>query len=78
MRGRDACVRVVLSGPGGGAWTSVLGAGSASTGTLIVADALQFCRVAAQRLTAAQLEASVSGDRSLAEEVLRAVAIFAA
>jgi uncharacterized protein (TIGR03083 family) len=75
--GRDSSVRLVLSGPGGGAWTCALGAGSDAIDALVVADGLGFCRVAAQRTTATELAPSITGDRSLAEVVLAGVAIFA-
>jgi uncharacterized protein (TIGR03083 family) len=75
---RPAQVRIVLTGPGGGAWTTALGSEPGEMEALLVADAQSFCRVAAQRLTPAQLAPSVTGDASLVDDVLAGVAVFAA
>ena len=82
--------RVVLTGAGGGAWTVPLGAVTAAPITtapittdeaapdvLLVADATDFCRVAANRLRADDLVAHVEGDPALAEAVLTGSAAFA-
>jgi uncharacterized protein (TIGR03083 family) len=75
---RPAQVRIVLTGPGGGAWTTALGSEPGELEALMVADARSFCRVAARRLSPEQLGASVSGDASLIDDVLAGVAVFAA
>jgi len=43
-----------------------------------VADALEFCRVAAKRLPPDALRCTIVGDADLAAEVLTAAAVFAA
>jgi uncharacterized protein (TIGR03083 family) len=76
--GRSA--RVVLLGPGGGTWTVPLAPDEepGPPGVTVVADVVDFCRVAAMRLDPEELEHDVEGDPELAADVLRAVAIFAA
>ena len=64
-------VRLVLTGPGGGTWDVAMGPGPAAT-VAIVTDAVGFCRLAANRVTPADLDVSVTGDP------VRAVAILAA
>jgi hypothetical protein len=44
----------------------------------VVADVVDFCRMAATRLPPEELDHDVAGDAELARDVLRAVAIFAA
>ena len=44
----------------------------------VVADVVEFCRVASMRLAPEEIDHEVEGDPDLAREVLRAVAIFAA
>jgi hypothetical protein len=77
-RGRS--VRIVLTGAGGGAWVQSLElAGLAGEPDLtIVADAVEFCRVAAKRRHPAEIDVTVVGDHDLASEVLGAAAVFAA
>jgi uncharacterized protein (TIGR03083 family) len=72
--------RVVLLGPGGGTWTVplALDEDGGPTAVTVVADVVDFCRVAAMRLAPEDLEHDVEGDPELAGDVLRAVAIFAA
>jgi uncharacterized protein (TIGR03083 family) len=76
--GRSA--KVVLLGGGGGTWTVPLALGETAgePAVTVVADVVDFCRVAATRLDPASLDHDVEGDPELAREVLRAVAIFAA
>jgi uncharacterized protein (TIGR03083 family) len=76
--GRTA--RLVLTGPGGGAWSQVLGPGEpiGEPAALIVADVVDFCRLAARRLGAAELSCVIEGDTELAADVLVGAAIFAA
>jgi uncharacterized protein (TIGR03083 family) len=87
--GERPLIRLVLTGPGGGAW-SIGGdgddAGAAGTGAAdrppaavrIVTDAEGFCRLAARRLPVDALAADVVGDRELARRVLAAAAVLAA
>jgi len=63
--------RLVLTGPGGGTWAKAIGAKDAeSTDVRLVADAVGFCRLVANRVAPADLGAVVSGDRSLADDIL--------
>jgi uncharacterized protein (TIGR03083 family) len=72
--------KVVLLGPGGGTWTVPLALGEevGRAAVTVVADVVDFCRVAAMRLDPEDLEHDVEGDPEIASDVLRAVAIFAA
>ena len=72
--------KVVLLGPGGGTWTVPLALGDEGgpAAVTVVADVVDFCRVASTRLDPASLDHDVEGDAELAGAVLRAVAIFAA
>jgi len=82
--GRSA--RIVLTGPGGGAWLQPLDlAGSEEAqntdrepAVTLVVDSVDFCRVAAQRLSPADLDAVIEGDRALALDLLVGVSVFAA
>ncbi len=76
--GRSA--RLVLTGPGGGAWSPSLGPGEpvGEPAALIVADVVDFCRLAARRLGADELPCVIEGDAALAADVLVGAAIFAA
>jgi uncharacterized protein (TIGR03083 family) len=73
-------VRIVLEGEGGGAWVQALELGAAPGEPVLtlVADAVDFCRVAARRMSPAALRCTVLGDQALATEVLHAAAVFAA
>jgi uncharacterized protein (TIGR03083 family) len=75
-----ASAKVVLLGPGGGTWTVPLALGDAGgpPATTVVADVVDFCRVAAMRIDPGDLDHDVEGDTDLARQVLKAVAIFAA
>ncbi len=67
--GRTA--RIVLTGPGGGTWQAPLDRGEpGSTDVRIIADAVSFCRVVANRMTPADLAPAISGDRALADDIL--------
>ncbi|MEO8693392.1 MAG: maleylpyruvate isomerase family mycothiol-dependent enzyme [Acidimicrobiales bacterium] len=75
----DRAVRVVLTGDGGGTW--VIGYGTnppADPDTTFIADAVEFCRMAAQRLSIEALAIDVDGDRSFAEDVCVGARVFAA
>lgn len=80
-----ARLRLVLTGRGGGTWDLLLGdndgagaGGSAADGGAalprlsIVADAVAFCRLAADRIRPADLDAYLTGSRELAGRVLAA------
>jgi hypothetical protein len=72
--------RIVLTGRGGGVWNQPLQLGleAGEPSVTIVADAVEFCRLAAQRIAPADLEAEVDGPMDLAITVLRGAAVFAA
>lgn len=81
--GGHRAVRVVLTGDGGGHWLQPLDladrpAGDEVVGATLVAGAVDFCRVAAKRLSPASLDVAVTGDADLVADVLRAAAVFAA
>lgn len=75
-----ASVHLVLTGAGGGSWDVDLTRretrGPERT-TLITADAVEFCRLAADRLAPQEVDAYITGDRELAEHVLAATATLA-
>ena len=79
-------VHLVLTGPGGGTWDVSVGsagqevAGDGSPGpaaVAIVTDAVGFCRLAANRVTVAELDLHVTGDPDRAAGVLAAAATLA-
>jgi len=79
-------VHLVLTGPGGGTWDVSVGsagqgvAGGGSPGpaaVAIVTDAVGFCRLAANRVTPAELDLHVTGDLDRAVGVLAAAATLA-
>jgi uncharacterized protein (TIGR03083 family) len=89
-QGRTA--RFVLTGPAGGAYSVPLSAGKPAAGrssagkpaaddggadVLIVADAVDVCRVAARRLSPHELPATIEGDAALADLVLAGLDAFA-
>jgi uncharacterized protein (TIGR03083 family) len=74
-------LHLVLTGPGGGTWDVALG-GDGATGrtapeVMIVADATRFCRLVADRIEPAALDARVRGETADAGLVLRAAAALA-
>jgi hypothetical protein len=73
-------VRLVLTGSGGGVWNQPLqlGAEAGESSVTIIADALEFCRLAAQRIAPADLDAEIDGPADLAISVLRGASVFAA
>ena len=77
-RGRS--VRIVLEGDGGGSWVQSLDLGGVPSAPelTLVADAVEFCRVAAKRTSPNDLRCTVIGDADLAADVLASVAVFAA
>ena len=74
-------LHLVLTGPGGGTWDVALGGGGRAAGevpeVMIVADAVAFCRLVADRLEPADLGAHVRGDAGSATRVFRAAAALA-
>jgi uncharacterized protein (TIGR03083 family) len=71
-------VRLVLTGPGGGTWDLTVGAGASSPAAVsIVTDAVGFCRLAANRVTAGDLDVHVTGDPGQATAVLAAATTLA-
>jgi len=73
-------VRLVLTGPGGGTWDVTIGsapAAPAAATVAIVADAVGFCRLAANRLTPDDLDVNVTGDPARAAAVLAAATTLA-
>ena len=78
--GGTRTARIVLTGPGGGVWhQSLQFRGEAGEPEVtIVADAIDFCRLASQRIAPDQLQADVDGSIDLAVDVLRGASVFAA
>ena len=78
--GAKRTARIVLTGPGGGSWSQSLAIGEPAgpPDVLVVADVVDFCRLAARRIPADDLVCHVEGDRQLAADVLAGVAVFAA
>jgi uncharacterized protein (TIGR03083 family) len=70
-------VRLVLTGPGGGTWDVTMGPPPAAASVAIVTDAVGFCRLAANRVTPADLDVSVTGDPVRAAAVLAAATTLA-
>jgi hypothetical protein len=78
--GPAADLHLVLTGSGGGTWDVALGKRSARTAVSelgIVADAVGFCRLVANRIAPAELGASVTGATALASTVLSGAAALA-
>ena len=80
LDGSQRTARIVLTGRGGGVWNQALevGAEPGEPQVTIVADALEFCRLAAQRIAPADFDAEVEGPLDLALTVLRGASVFAA
>jgi uncharacterized protein (TIGR03083 family) len=71
-------VHLVLTGPGGGTWDIEVGQSpSAPAAVTIVADAVEFCRLAANRVTPADLDPYVTGDQDRAAAVLAVASTLA-
>jgi uncharacterized protein (TIGR03083 family) len=71
-------VRLVLTGPGGGTWDITVGEGPPDPVSIrIIADAVGFCRLAANRVTPADLDLHVTGDPGRAAGVLAAASALA-
>ena len=64
-------LRLVLTGPGGGTWDIAIGGGAPEPAAIaIVTDVVGFCRLAANRVSPADLDLYVSGDPDRASAVL--------
>ena len=81
-------VHLVLTGTGGGTWDVAIGQGAESKSVsgqeavsqeslAIVTDAVGFCRLAANRVTPAELSPHITGDEGRAVSVLTAAATLA-
>lgn len=80
-------LHLVLTGPGGGTWDlewdperdpeTAGAARPGPAGVSIVADAVGFCRLVSDRMTAAELAPYITGDRDQAAGVLTAAATLA-
>ena len=75
-------VHLVLTGPGGGTWDVALGQGEDGPGrgrqdVAIVTDAVGFCLLAANRVSADELDLYVTGDSARAAGVLTAASTLA-
>ena len=74
----DCAVRLVLTGDGGGSYiVSASPTAGAPVVARIVADVTEFCRHAACRIDRAELDATISGDATVADLVLSATRAFA-
>jgi hypothetical protein len=74
--------RIVLTGPGGGTWQAPLGGppGSHPEGPVdvrIVVDAVDFCRLVANRMDPAEIATVVTGDDALALDLFTGAASLA-
>jgi uncharacterized protein (TIGR03083 family) len=72
----DGTARIVLTGDGGGTFDLVLGRGGERLVT-IVADVVDYCRVASRRLLPIDAEMTVDGDARLAGDLLAASSVVA-
>lgn len=71
-------VHLVLTGSGGGTWDVVVGDDQANAATVgIVAPAVGFCELVANRLSPADLAPHVTGDPERAAEILAAASALA-
>ncbi len=75
--GRTA--RFVLTGPSGGCYNVALHPGDAlgEPAVTVIADTVELCRLAANRLRPDQLRATIEGDRELADLVLAGLDAYA-
>jgi len=77
-------LHLVLTGPGGGTWDVPIGTGGAGGASstepadvVIVSDAVDFCRLVANRADPAGLDVHITGDAELAAAVLAAAPVLA-
>jgi uncharacterized protein (TIGR03083 family) len=80
LEGDGRTVRVVLTGAGGGTWDQALDLGqpAGEPEATVVVDVVDYCRLAARRVTAAEVDAVIEGDRDLARKVLVGAGVFSA
>ncbi|MEV0615795.1 maleylpyruvate isomerase family mycothiol-dependent enzyme [Nonomuraea sp. NPDC050404] len=71
---RDVSATVVLTGPGGGTWTIPLSPTSDHVAVLISADAVDFCRLLANRWQLGCFPYAAEGDPALARDLIAAAA----
>lgn len=70
--------RIVLTGDGGGDWLVPLGGGDATTPDVVVTtDVVDWCLLVGERITPAELDATVEGDAALADDLFAAAPAFA-
>jgi uncharacterized protein (TIGR03083 family) len=80
-RAHRGTVRLVLTGRGGGTWRRPLDLADpvgADDDLLVVADAVGFCRLAANRCRPDELDAYVEGDETVARDILAGMGALAA
>jgi len=71
-------VHLVLTGPGGGTWDIPIGTGATEPAdVVIVSDAVDFCRLVANRATPAGLDLHITGDTERAAALLAAAPVLA-
>lgn len=70
----DVRARVVLTGEGGGVWDLTLGRGGDDVVT-VIADVVDYCRMAARRIAPEAIDADVEGDADVAALLLRAATV---
>jgi uncharacterized protein (TIGR03083 family) len=74
-------LHLVLTGPGGGTWDVAIGrgreGGAEPADVVIVADAVDFCRLVANRAAPAGLDLHIAGDAARAAAVLAAAPVLA-
>jgi uncharacterized protein (TIGR03083 family) len=70
-------LRLVLTGDGGGVFPVQLGDSPGSPAATVIADVVDYCRMASQRIAPDELRASITGDTELARAFLGAAASFA-
>ena len=73
--------RLVLTGPGGGTWITPLGFEERAAGSpddvVVVADAIDYCRMVGKLLRVDELAIEVEGDAALALDLLNGAQAFA-
>lgn len=73
----SARLHLVLTGQGGGTWDIAVGEATAAARVSIVADAVRFCRLVANRAEPAGIGAHITGDHGAAAGILAAAATLA-
>ncbi|TMR91406.1 maleylpyruvate isomerase family mycothiol-dependent enzyme [Nonomuraea basaltis] len=71
---RDVSATVMLTGPGGGTWTIPLSPASDHVAVFISADAVDFCRLLANRWPPGTFPYAAEGDPALARDLVHAAA----